>query len=149
MHRQLIAKHENERELQVARSIQMNLLPKAMPIREGFEFGGLSEPARMVGGDYFDFIDLPEDALALAIADVSGKGVPSAILLASLRAAASPVLSARALFVLLLAVHVVRIQRRVNLGDARVDADLAGGDAFAAGLATQVQRARRPAANSP
>lgn len=87
LHRQILAKRERQRDLEIARSIQMNLLPRTMPQVPGFEFGGLSEPARMVGGDYFDIVQLPQGDLILAIADVSGKGVPSAILLASVRSA--------------------------------------------------------------
>lgn len=87
LHNEMVVKHQRERELEIARSIQMNLLPKAMPKIPGFEFGGLSEPARAVGGDYFDILELPTGDIALAIADVSGKGVPSALLLASVRAA--------------------------------------------------------------
>ena len=87
MHREMVSQHEREREIEIARSIQMNLLPKSMPRLEGFEFGGISRPARMVGGDYFDIIELPEGDFAIAIADVSGKGVPAALLLASVRSA--------------------------------------------------------------
>jgi serine phosphatase RsbU (regulator of sigma subunit) len=87
LHGELIAKHQQERELEIARTIQMNLLPKSMPCVKGFEFGGMSEPARKVGGDYFDLLPLKDGDLALTIADVSGKGVPAALLLASLRAA--------------------------------------------------------------
>lgn len=87
LHNEIIAKHQRERELEIARSIQMNLLPKLMPKVPGFEFGGLTEPARMVGGDYFDMMQLSSGDYALTIADVSGKGVPSALLLASVRSA--------------------------------------------------------------
>ncbi len=87
LHAEMIAKHEQEREIQIARTIQMNLLPKTMPKIRGFELGGLSRPARMVGGDYYDLIDLDGGNYALTIADVSGKGVASALLLASFRSA--------------------------------------------------------------
>lgn len=86
LHAEMLEKHRNEQEMEIARSIQMNLLPRAMPQIRGFEFAGLSIPARQVGGDYFDILKLLDGSLALVIADVSGKGVPSALLLASFRA---------------------------------------------------------------
>ncbi len=86
-HSEVVVEQQRRRELEIARQIQMNLLPKSMPEVEGFDFGGLSEPARMVGGDYFDVTQLPDGDVALAIADVSGKGVPAAIMVASVRAA--------------------------------------------------------------
>jgi sigma-B regulation protein RsbU (phosphoserine phosphatase) len=58
-----------------------------MPQLPGYQISGMSRPARMVGGDYFDVITLSDGRLMLAVADVSGKGVPAAILLASVRAA--------------------------------------------------------------
>ncbi len=87
LHTENIAKHEREKELQIARDIQRNLLPRTMPKIQGFEFGGISEPARTVGGDYFDLIPLEDGNLAITIADVSGKGVPAALLLAAFRTA--------------------------------------------------------------
>lgn len=86
LHAEAVAEHTRERDLEIARSIQMNLLPKSMPEVEGFEFGGICLPARMVGGDYFDIVTLDDGKLVLIIADVSGKGVPAALLLASARA---------------------------------------------------------------
>jgi serine phosphatase RsbU (regulator of sigma subunit) len=87
MHRLLLEQHAQERELEIARSIQQNLLPKSIPNPPGFEISGLSHPARMVGGDYYDVIPLSDGRYVLAIADVSGKGVPAALLIAALRAA--------------------------------------------------------------
>ncbi|GAB4320282.1 MAG: hypothetical protein Kow0059_14530 [Candidatus Sumerlaeia bacterium] len=76
-----------EREMEIAREIQMNLLPHVYPDVPGFEFSALSLPAKQVGGDYYDFIDLGEGRLGLCIADVSGKGVPAAIILSTMRTA--------------------------------------------------------------
>lgn len=87
LHGEMVQRQRQEQELEFARSIQMNLLPKKMPEIPGFEFGGVSRPARMVGGDYFDIIELRDGNYAMLIADVSGKGVPSALLLASFRSA--------------------------------------------------------------
>lgn len=87
LHRQLLEQHAHERELAIARTIQEHLLPRAMPELGGFEVFGFNRPARMVGGDYFDVIPLADGRIVLAVADVSGKGVPAAILLAEMRTA--------------------------------------------------------------
>jgi len=78
--------HELEEDLKVARRIQETLLPKQPPQLEGYDLAGFSIPAREVGGDYFDFIDISGGRLGLAIADVSGKGTPAALLMAGLQA---------------------------------------------------------------
>ena len=75
-----------EEELQRAREIQESLLPKQIPQLPGFEVASAWQPARAVGGDYFDVLKLDENRLALCIADVSGKGVPAALLMANLQA---------------------------------------------------------------
>ncbi|MCX6560621.1 MAG: PP2C family protein-serine/threonine phosphatase [Candidatus Aminicenantes bacterium] len=75
-----------ERELAVAREIQERLLPHVMPAVPGFEISGTSLPSQQVGGDYFDFLDLEDGRLGIAIADVSGKGIPAALLMANLQA---------------------------------------------------------------
>ncbi len=75
-----------ESELETARKIQEKLLPHEMPHLPGFEIAGTSIPSKQVGGDYFDFLDLGEGRLGIAIADVSGKGIPAALLMANLQA---------------------------------------------------------------
>lgn len=75
-----------EKELEMARAIQDHLLPKGSPQIKGFDVAGASYPAREVGGDYFDFIELGQDRLAIALGDVSGKGIPAAMLMANLQA---------------------------------------------------------------
>jgi len=75
-----------DEELQRAREIQESLLPKEIPQLAGFEVASAWQPARAVGGDYFDVVKLGENRLALCIADVSGKGVPAALLMANLQA---------------------------------------------------------------
>lgn len=87
LHRQLLEQHAHERELAIARTIQEHLMPRTMPTLNGFEVFGFNRPARMVGGDYFDVIPLPDGRVVLAVADVSGKGVPAAILLSEMRTA--------------------------------------------------------------
>jgi phosphoserine phosphatase RsbU/P len=71
--------------LQRAREIQESLLPKEIPQLPGFEVASAWQPARTVSGDYFDVLKLGESRLALCIADVSGKGVPAALLMANVQ----------------------------------------------------------------
>ncbi len=75
-----------EEELRLARAIQDRLLPAAPPELEGVELAGISLPAREVGGDYFDYLVLEGGPVGLAIADVSGKGAPAALLMSTFRA---------------------------------------------------------------
>ncbi len=75
-----------ENELELARRIQERLLPAAPPDVAGLEIAGATEPAREVGGDYFDHLVLPDGRVLLVIADVSGKGVPAALLMSAFRA---------------------------------------------------------------
>jgi sigma-B regulation protein RsbU (phosphoserine phosphatase) len=83
---QLIEKEKLERDLQVAYEIQMSILPRSMPILSGYMFGARILPARVVGGDFFDFIPLGPDAIGVAIGDVTDKGLPAAIFMAQARA---------------------------------------------------------------
>jgi sigma-B regulation protein RsbU (phosphoserine phosphatase) len=79
---QLIEKEKLEAELGIARRIQRNILPQEPPHHTGYDFGMLLEPASSVGGDFFDFIPLKNDRLAIIIGDVSDHGVPAAIFMA-------------------------------------------------------------------
>lgn len=81
-----LAREKMERELKTAREIQERLLPDKMPTVSGFEICGTSLPSLQVGGDYFDFLDMGEGFLGVAIGDVSGKGIPAALLMANLQA---------------------------------------------------------------
>ena len=74
------------REIEIAREVQQRLFPQSMPEVPTLEYGGHCRPARGVGGDYYDFLSLSTGRLGLAIGDVSGKGVPAALLMASLQA---------------------------------------------------------------
>jgi sigma-B regulation protein RsbU (phosphoserine phosphatase) len=74
------------REIEIAREVQERLLPQDLPTVPGLDFGGHCRPARGVGGDYYDFLALPHGRLGVAIGDVSGKGIPAALLMASLQA---------------------------------------------------------------
>jgi sigma-B regulation protein RsbU (phosphoserine phosphatase) len=73
-------------ELQQAREIQQSLLPKEIPQIRGFEIDGAWEPSRVVGGDYFDVIRLSQTKLGICIADVVGKSVSAALLMANVQA---------------------------------------------------------------
>ena len=77
---------ERTRELQLARSIQQHLLPSEPPQSAEFEVFGVNLPAEAVGGDYFDWLLVGEDSLAVVVGDVSGHGVPAALLMSHLRA---------------------------------------------------------------
>jgi sigma-B regulation protein RsbU (phosphoserine phosphatase) len=76
-----------EQDLQRALEIQCALLPKNIPQVPGFEIAGAWQPARVVGGDYYDVLTLSESRLGICIADVAGKGVSAALLMANLQAA--------------------------------------------------------------
>ena len=76
-----------QEELNLARDIQGNLLPKEMPRPAGYDIAGKSVPAKEVGGDYFDFLAVDDQRLAFCLGDVSGKGLPAALLMANLQAA--------------------------------------------------------------
>lgn len=86
LHERLIEQSKMEKELEIARTIQMNLLPRSNPDIENFDIAATSIPAKKVGGDYYDFIELPNNQWGIAVGDVSGKGVPAAILIATVRA---------------------------------------------------------------
>lgn len=74
---------ERERlEMEIAQDIQRNFLPEAAPSASGFDVYAINVPAKEVGGDFYDYIDLGDGRHALVIADVSGKGVPGAIYMA-------------------------------------------------------------------
>lgn len=75
-----------EMELDVARKIQQILLPQRIPSIAGVDVSTFSQPAKQVGGDYHDLIELPSGGLGIAIGDVSGKGMPAALLMANAQA---------------------------------------------------------------
>ncbi|MFQ5628543.1 MAG: GAF domain-containing SpoIIE family protein phosphatase [bacterium] len=89
------AKAKLEKELSLAYDIQVGLLPTAPPIVDGFEFAGLNNPSLQVGGDYYDFIEIDENRIALAIGDVSGKGVAASLLMANLQASLRAMIGAK------------------------------------------------------
>jgi sigma-B regulation protein RsbU (phosphoserine phosphatase) len=80
-----VEKGRLERELQMARQVQSSMLPAGTPQVEGWEFAALWQPARQVAGDYYDFIRFGDGQLGLVIADVSDKGMPAALFMATTR----------------------------------------------------------------
>jgi sigma-B regulation protein RsbU (phosphoserine phosphatase) len=81
-----LAKQKMEEELELARGIQTNLLPSVIPTYKNFDISAFNLTSQQVGGDYYDIITLDEDSFCIAIGDVSGKGVPAALLMANLQA---------------------------------------------------------------
>jgi sigma-B regulation protein RsbU (phosphoserine phosphatase) len=84
--REIAQRERLDRELEIAREVQQRLFPQKIPTVPGLEIAGYCRPALVVGGDYYDFIVLPENSLGIAVGDVSGKGIGSALMMASLQA---------------------------------------------------------------
>jgi len=83
---EVAAREKQKRELEIAHEVQERLFPQEYPPIPGLEYAGACRPALDVGGDYYDFIALSKTELGIAIGDVSGKGIPAALLMATLRA---------------------------------------------------------------
>ncbi len=79
------ARERLEQELEVARLIQQNFLPKELPDLDGWRVAAYYRPARTVGGDFYDFIDLPGGLIGIVVGDVTDKGVPAAMVMAATR----------------------------------------------------------------
>ncbi len=86
LHLQELEKQKTDRDISVAASIQQRILPKKLPAIEGYDLSGTNIPTRFVGGDYYDCIPLSDGRYVLVMADVSGKGVPAALLVSSFHA---------------------------------------------------------------
>ncbi len=86
LHEQLIEKKRLEGQLEVARQVQLELLPARDPELAGYDISAYNYPTEEVSGDYYDWVKIFDDQIGLVIADVSGKGVPAALLMAFLRA---------------------------------------------------------------
>jgi sigma-B regulation protein RsbU (phosphoserine phosphatase) len=95
--RLLVVAKEKERlesELEIAREVQNQLFPKDVPFSRSLELKGVCNPARMVSGDYYDFMPISEHSLAFAIGDVAGKGISAALLMATIQSTMRTQLSA-------------------------------------------------------
>lgn len=86
MGREMAQRERVNRELEIAREVQEHLFPQQLPPAAGLDYCGGCRPAREVGGDYYDFLELSDGRLGIAIGDVSGKGVGAALMMASLEA---------------------------------------------------------------
>ena len=86
LHEQLVEQRLFEQDLDLARRVQQAFLPAKHPDLEGFSFYHFYQPAQQIGGDYFDYIPLPDERIAIVVADVVGHGVSAAMLMAKLSA---------------------------------------------------------------
>jgi sigma-B regulation protein RsbU (phosphoserine phosphatase) len=86
------AQRQRADEMQDAREIQKQLLPKNIPQVKDYEIAGMTQPVRYVGGDFYDVVRISETQTVLCIADVAGKGMPAALLMSSLQAALKPLM---------------------------------------------------------
>jgi len=84
--REMAQRERLNRELEIAREVQQHLFPQRLPSVPGLDYCGRCQPAREVGGDYYDFLELPQGRLGIAVGDVSGKGIGAALMMASLEA---------------------------------------------------------------
>lgn len=87
LHESALLQRELERDLELAREVQKSFLPERCPTFPGYEFFNYYQPANHIGGDYFDYIRLPDGRLAIVVADVVGHGVAAALLMGKLSAA--------------------------------------------------------------
>ena len=86
LHREAVEKEKMEREIELAASIQKTILPETLPDVPGLLVAGGNRPTKQVGGDYFDVYPLEDGRTAICVADVSGKGVPAALLVSTVHA---------------------------------------------------------------
>lgn len=84
--KETLEKQKLEKDLELAKKIQENLLPSKLPLMKNFEISAYNQAAKQVGGDYYDAIRLEDNRVLISIADVSGKGVQAALLMANLQA---------------------------------------------------------------
>jgi serine phosphatase RsbU (regulator of sigma subunit) len=86
LHDDAVKRQKQEKELEIARKVQLGFLPKSFPEVTGYDFFAFYSPAQTVGGDYYDFLALPGGKTAVVVGDVAGKGVAAALLMAKLSA---------------------------------------------------------------
>jgi sigma-B regulation protein RsbU (phosphoserine phosphatase) len=88
VHNALILQEKQQQEIEIAKKVQLGFLPQFCPEVDGYEFFAFYSAAQTVGGDYYDFIEMPGGRMAVVLGDVAGKGVPAALLMAKLSAEA-------------------------------------------------------------
>ena len=86
LHHQILEKKKLDEQMQIAKDVQTNLLPLNPPEIEGYNIAGICIPTYEIGGDYYDYIQLDDQNLAIVIADVSGDGIPAALIMSAFRA---------------------------------------------------------------
>jgi len=86
LHNQILEKKKLEEQMQIAKDVQSSLLPAQPPVIDGYEIAGICIPTFEIGGDYYDYINLDKNNLAIVIADVSGDGIPAALIMSAFRA---------------------------------------------------------------
>jgi len=86
MHDKMLKNKGLDEQMAIARHIQVTFLPDNDPVHEGYDISGVNIPSGEVGGDYYDFIRIVDNQIGISIADVSGKGIPAALIMASFRA---------------------------------------------------------------
>ena len=86
LHQQILEKKKLEEQMQIAKDVQSSLLPSEPPKIEGYELDAICVPTFEIGGDYFDYISINKKKLGIVVADVSGDGVPAALIMAAFRA---------------------------------------------------------------
>jgi len=83
LHKETLEKQRIEQEMSVAATIQQKIIPIALPVIKGYDLAGINIPSKSVGGDYFDCLPISKRKYILVVADVTGKGVPAALLVSS------------------------------------------------------------------
>ena len=86
LHRQILEKERMEEQMKVAHQVQSRLLPENSPNVSGYDIAGICISTYEIGGDYFDYLRLPNDMLGIVVADVSGHGIPAALIMTAFRA---------------------------------------------------------------
>lgn len=86
LHEKMLKNKSLDEQLKIARQIQLSFLPKKDPIIKGYDVSGINIPSGEVGGDYYDFLHIIDHQTGVPIADVSGKGIPASLIMASFRA---------------------------------------------------------------
>lgn len=86
LHEQVVEKKRLQAQLEVARQVQMALLPDTDPLMHGFDISAYIFPAEEISGDYYDWVKIFDDQICIVVADAVGKGIPAALLIAFLRA---------------------------------------------------------------
>ncbi|MDB5308738.1 MAG: rsbU 1 [Gemmataceae bacterium] len=84
LHESMLVREKERKEIELARAVQLGFLPQTFPEIQDYEFYSHYSPAQSIGGDYYDYIHLPNGRLAIVLGDVAGKGVPAALLVAKL-----------------------------------------------------------------